>query len=409
MSRRPASRALRGAAQRGPRGSAASGGSGGIEVAGWAFQGSALDLDLQNNLAAINQYPTGTGTNQLTITRTTSGYAQSQNGIWTSFSSGQFRRTDKGLLIEEARTNNLLWCRDMTNAAWVKGATMTAALTQTGIDGTGNSATLLTGGAVTATNTVLQTITLGSGADTYSVWLKRITGSGTIEISPDGSTWTGVTLTTSYQQFQVQQTLANPVCGIRITTNGDQVAADFSQLETGAFATSPILTTTVAVTRNADLIAVTNAALTPAVGAVRFVGVLNVADPTPNRHTAWGVGADTANNNRLVQRYVEASTDTSPGATALATGNGAGVSLIAGASIVAGVVGKLAAGWDGSSSSFAAQGAAAITGGNAWNPQVSAFGVGQPGGNGNFFDGYVQRFTVYNYRLSNAQLSALTV
>lgn len=230
------------------------GGGGGPSIADWALQGSALDYDFINNLFAVNRYPAGLATAQLSVSNN-GGYVQSvATGLWTSVGSNTARRSDKGLLCEEARTNSLLQCRDMTNAAWVKGATVTVAQTQTGIDGTGNSATLVTGGAVTATNTVLQTITLGSAADTYSVWLKRVTGSGTIEISADGSGWTSVTLTTSYQQFQVQQTLANPVCGIRITTNGDQLAADFNQLETGAFASSPILTTVAAATRNVDVV-----------------------------------------------------------------------------------------------------------------------------------------------------------
>lgn len=238
------------------------GGGGGPSIADWALNGSAIDYDFINNLFAVNRYPAGLATAQLSVSNN-GGYVQSvATGLWTSVGSNTARRSDKGVLCEEARTNSLLQCRDMTNAAWVKGATATVAQTQVGIDGGANSATLVTGGAVTATNTVLQTITLGSAADTYSVWLKRVTGSGTIEISADGSTWTGVTLTTSYQQFQVQQTLANPVCGIRITTNGDQLAADFSQLETGAFATSPILTTVAAATRNVDLVQVTGTGAT---------------------------------------------------------------------------------------------------------------------------------------------------
>ena len=50
-----------------------------------------------------------------------------------------------------------------------------------------------------------------------------------------------------------QATVVNPAFGIRIVTNADKVAVDYSQVEVLGFATSPILTTTVAVTRNADV------------------------------------------------------------------------------------------------------------------------------------------------------------
>lgn len=155
----------------------------------------------------------------------------------------------RGLLIEEARTNSALWSRDMTNAAWVK-TNVTAAQTATGIDGAANSATTLT--ATLAAGTVLQTITLGSSADTYSVYIRRSTGSGTVSISVNGAAWTAVTLTASFQRFQLTSTLANPIIGIQFATSGDAVDVDGNQLEVGGFATSLIPTTTVAVARAQD-------------------------------------------------------------------------------------------------------------------------------------------------------------
>lgn len=226
----------------------------------WWFRGSALDLDFQNNRAAINGQPAGLATDQCSITRTTAGYALNPSGVLVPFTSGQFRRTGSGLLVEEARTNSALWSRDMTNAAWVK-VNMTAALTATGIDGTANSATTLTATAGNAT--ALQAIVSISQADTYSVWIKRVSGSGVVNISLNGAAWTPVTLTTTWTQFQITSTLLNPNLGIQIVTSGDVIAADFNQAELGqSFATSPILTTTVAVTRNADVVQVIGAGAT---------------------------------------------------------------------------------------------------------------------------------------------------
>ena len=42
----------------------------------------------------------------LSCTRASTGYAQTAAGTLTSFAANTLRRTDKGLLIEEARTNS---------------------------------------------------------------------------------------------------------------------------------------------------------------------------------------------------------------------------------------------------------------------------------------------------------------
>lgn len=154
-------------------------------------------------------------------------------------------------LVEGARTNVALWDRDMTNAAWTK-STCTAAKDQTGVDGAATSASSLT--ATDANATCLQAITLGSSARYQSVYIKRITGSGTIEMTMDnGSTWTAVTVTSEWTRVTIPtQTLANPTVGFRIVTDTDAIAVDFAQNEDGTFESAVIATTTVAVTRNTE-------------------------------------------------------------------------------------------------------------------------------------------------------------
>jgi hypothetical protein len=159
--------------------------------------------------------------------------------------------TSNGLLIEEARTNRLLWNRDATDAAWVK-TDVTAAKDQTGIDGVANAASSLTSTA--DGGTCIQTITLASGSRTGSVFLKRITGTGNVQVSLDGSTWSPVDLSdTEWRRIVLSGTVTNPTVGIRLAVSGDAVAMDYGQVEDGLFATSPILTTTASVTRSADV------------------------------------------------------------------------------------------------------------------------------------------------------------
>lgn len=157
----------------------------------------------------------------------------------------------RSILLEAARTNVVLHNRNLANAAWTK-TNMTAAQTSTGADGVASSATRLTATAGNAT--ALQAITLGSSARFQTAWVKRITGTGSIQMTMDnGATWTTVTTTAAYSRVTIPtQTLANPTVGFRIVTSGDAIDVDFVQNEDGTFASSEIATTTVAVTRGSD-------------------------------------------------------------------------------------------------------------------------------------------------------------
>ena len=164
--------------------------------------------------------------------------------------------TDFGLWEFRVSTNYCIQNRDLTNAAWTK-TNATTAKTSVGAEGASNSATRLTATASNAT--VLQSITLASKALVASAWIKRITGTGTLEMTYDNVTWTDITaqLTSSgYNWVQIApQTLANPVFGLRVGTSGDAFDVDFMQCEDssstlGTKATIPIETTTVAVSRS---------------------------------------------------------------------------------------------------------------------------------------------------------------
>jgi hypothetical protein len=162
--------------------------------------------------------------------------------------------TSNGLLKEEARTNPLLWNRDATQAQWVK-TDITAVKDQTGIDGVANSASSLT--ATDDNGTCIQTITLGAGNRTGSVYLKRLTGTGLIQVTLDGSTYSTVELSDAeWRRIVLSGNVTNPTVGIRLAENGDAVAMDYGQVEDGLFATTPILTTTATVARSAEIISI---------------------------------------------------------------------------------------------------------------------------------------------------------
>ncbi len=144
--------------------------------------------------------------------------------------------------------------RDMTGVNWVNGGTLTIARTQVGADGTANSANLITGGAVAATNTVLLTPVLAGASRTYSLLLKRGTGTGAVSLTIDGTNYTDISASLNTAVFTLVKITANvvPIIGLKVTTNLDTVIADMNQLEAGANATSPI--TTAGATRRGDLL-----------------------------------------------------------------------------------------------------------------------------------------------------------
>lgn len=166
-----------------------------------------------------------------------------------------------GLFVEEQRQNIALHNRDGTDAVWSGGVNMATAKDATGIDGVANSATTLTASAANARHS--QPILVGSAARTFSIWLRRKTGSGTILVTDDAFVSTvdvtsELNLVTYTKVGDITTTQANPDIGVEIVTSGDEVEIDFGQVEAGAFSTSPIPTVANSVTRNADAITTTD-------------------------------------------------------------------------------------------------------------------------------------------------------
>ena len=306
----------------------------------------------------------------------------------------------KGLLIEEARTNVALWSRDLTNAAWTS-TNITAAKDQTGLDGVASSASSIV--ATLANGTCLQAITLVSSARFQTAYVKRITGSGVVNMTTDGgTTWKAITVTASWTRVSIPtQTLANPSVGFQIVTNGDKIAVDLVQNENGAFATSAIPTTTAAVARSADL----------PVGSVAGAGI----------NTAQGTIAVRFQTPVLTQngsaRLLEGN-----GGSGFGLGiNSAGTGVIAYDYIYSGgrnytLAGVLTASASEQSISYgAALGAASNngvsltgTGGPGSGAGPSQFTLGSRSGSTLFYNGYIRGVAFYNRMLTQAQQNTKT-
>ena len=232
----------------------------------------------------VNLVP-GIGAGVATFTRATTAWTKRESGLWASVGSGVARSAYIGMntavgayggyLAEGAGTQLVTptaSIRDMTNAAWAK-VTMTTAFTSTGIGGVVNSCTRLT--ATGATSTILQTLVAAASTRTYSCWIKRITGTGTINLAQGATTLdvTALINSATFTLVQLPSSTLNSAFGIQIITSGDALDVDFNQFEAGGFATSPMDAAGAA--RNADVLTYPTAGWFNAAAGTLFVQALS--------------------------------------------------------------------------------------------------------------------------------------
>ena len=187
--------------------------------------------------------------------------------------------------------------RDMTTANWTLGATMTRARTSVGADGSANSATRLTAGAVAATNIITTLITAAATSRTYSALVKRVTGTGPVRISQDAfatnTDISGQLISGVYVLVQLTQSQLNAVMGLKVDTNLDAIDVDFNQFEAGGFATSRMAATGAA--RNADVEQYVSAGNLPTNDFTVYGEVVWETIPTAASYFLWASYVDASN------------------------------------------------------------------------------------------------------------------
>lgn len=204
-----------------------------------------------------------------TFTRSGSAVCTKNDGTLVTLTSNQLRSNSGGYERESSAINLALHSRDLSQAAWTK-SNATCAKTATGADEVANSASTCTASA--ANGTITQTVT-SSGARATSAYVKRRTGTGTLEVSRNGGTsYTDITAcvdsgtgcTASHSGFRrvtplthaaLTSSQTNPSLVFRIGTSGDAFDFDYVQDEVSTIATSPISTGGTSVTRAADVLA----------------------------------------------------------------------------------------------------------------------------------------------------------
>lgn len=281
----------------------------GVGVPAWAF-----GTDLWKDFTV----PRGTLADP-TDTHASTIYAPNAAGVYAPFAANVLTRTDLGLQTVPTRTNVALQSQTFDNASWVKTRTTVTADATISPDGALTSDALIEDTA-TGTHTLFQSAGSATGTYTFSVFAKAngrryaVIGIGDASVAADNALFdlqtgtvvsTGASVSSSitavsngFYRCAVTKTVAatsiNPGVAFRTDTaattsqsyTGDGVSGAYlwqAQLEVGAFASPPIVTTgsSATVNGNQQVIDLTGRLATGVAGIVQFNWLVDNNSSTP--------------------------------------------------------------------------------------------------------------------------------
>jgi hypothetical protein len=343
----------------------------------------------------------------------------------------------KGLLIEEARTNNFLQSAAFDSASWSKSNSSITANAATAPDGTAAMDKMVENTAASAQHLVSQSASYTNGQKyTVSIWFKAAERVR-LAINAQWIGWKSASYNASTGTVVANQDAAvitpsienwgNGIYRAVFTATCDQVTGSYAtefiveladgtrfytgdgvsgihlwgaQVEPGAFATSYIPTTSAAVTRNSDVARITslgswfNAAesavaaefIVPATG--QYGALFDINDSTQNEQLRGSVAPDRTLNHLVRDGgIVQTNFFTANVLSAGAIARGA---------------------WAFKASDFAvtADGGAVATQSSGTMPSPTRVELGSMDVGVFILNSHLRRFTYYNKRLTNAQLEA---
>jgi len=307
-----------------------------------------------------------------------------------------------GLLIEEQRTNLFVRSEEFdVTANWTPSNLTVTANTDTAPNGTLSADTL----TATAANAVIQQAASVTNAAvyTYTVWIKRKTGTGVVSLSDLNGNYVPVTVDATWTRFSLTSTAASTTGRgyIRLTTSGDEVYVWGAQLEAGSFATSYIPTVASQVTRSADVASMTGTAFSSWYN--QNEGTLYAEFDAFADSGSYFIASisDGTNNNRM-QLLPWSSRQGQ-----IVTG-GVDQALFDNGTLSINTTTKVAIAYAANNSALSLSGASPATDNTVTVPSVDRllFGNATSGANPN--NGHIRKVAYYPVRLSSTQLQAIT-
>jgi hypothetical protein len=209
-------------------------GAGNIQIA--ADNGTYTTVTITNDWAlyTVTQTPTA-GTKSAGIRIVTSGdevYAWGAY-LYRSDLGGMQANASAYPYYNPSTPKNLLGFTELLTTGWTNTNTTDTQVAVAAPNGSANSIDV----AATAGNgTLLASLSLLASPYTFSIWLRRKTGTGTVEITVDGTTYVTAAVTADWQRFSttLTPTAGTRTPGIRIVTSGDAVYAWGAQLSDSA-------------------------------------------------------------------------------------------------------------------------------------------------------------------------------
>jgi hypothetical protein len=374
--------------------------------------GSTLSLD----------FTTGVLDPRLTFTRSTTGTFINSSGYVTSaainaprFDYDPTTLAPRGLLIESASNNLLNWSESFASSGGTNNNWADTSITRTtGQTDPANGTTAIRFTASAGNATVISTAAIGTSAQrTFSIWLRRVTGTGNIQFTTDnGATWTTQAITASWVRYTFAATTAAQRVGIRIVTSADAIEMWGAQLENGNGSSSYISTGASQGSRAADSCVMTGtnfsswfAGATEGVfyaeyEAPRFLGGSDYFCLGTVYAAGTFIGMNLANSTRYPQALI------SPGG---------GFRVSGGISVAASTPMKHAAKWSGVNNVLVFANGAVGTAHSATSgtPTLTMFSIGSSStsgtaATGDYLNACVRRVKFWPVALPNSQIIAIT-